>query len=111
MVTLRSSSMSSNTTIFSRPTTVIRRIVCGWLLDEHVLARRESPLREVVMRRDRRRDHDRVDVRGEHLVERGGDPSRRMARPRLRKPLLVEVAEPGERAELGEVPGQVRSPV
>ena len=53
----------------------LRRLHRGRLLDEDVLAGLERVLRELVVRRHRRRDHDCVELRVvEHLVE-GARPS------------------------------------
>src|SRR5438874_2336104 len=161
--------MSSKTTIFSRPTTVILRILCGssqescmwailplgkrrkqkttsstpgWidalpchehpvvrrgegyqlvhprrphrrrLLDEYVLAGFERLLRELVVRRHRRRDHDGVELRiGEHLPVLGGGPGSRVARADLREPFDVDVAQPGQLRKFVEVAHEVRAPV
>src|SRR5579884_320579 len=84
----------------------------GRLLDQHVLARLERLLRERVVRRHRRRDHDRVDaVVGEHLGEVVGRARLRVARGEALAQLRVEVAEPGQLGELVEVADEVRAPV
>ena len=82
------------------------------LLDEDVLACEQRPLRELVVRDDGRRDHDRVQLRvGEHLVEARRRPGLRMAGRGLREQVGRQVAEPAEVGELGEVAGEVRAPV
>src|SRR5205814_4337875 len=83
-----------------------------WLLDQDVLARFEGALGEVRVRHHRRSDDHRLErVVREHLVELCGQASIRIARREARALLFREVAEPGELAELVEVPREVRAPV
>ena len=82
------------------------------LLDEDVLAGLERLLRERVVRRHGRRDHDRVELGvGQQLGEVARGPRARIARREGRALLLVEVADPGEVGEDVEVAGEVRAPV
>ena len=84
----------------------------GRLLDHDVLAREQRALREVVVRGNRRRDHDRVEpVVGEHLVEVGCRARLRVAGGHRRAEVAVEVAEPPEVGQLVEVARKVRAPV
>ncbi len=82
------------------------------LLDEDVLARLERRLRERIVRGNRGRDHDRVDVvGGEKLLERAGNPGVGVALAELRLSLLARVAEPAQVGEIVEVAGEVAPPV
>ena len=82
------------------------------LLDEHVLAGEKRALGQLVVRRHRRRDDDRVDaVVGEHLVEVARDPRLRMTLGEARAELVVGVAQPGQLGELVEVADEVPPPV
>ncbi len=82
------------------------------LLDEDVLAGGERLLCELVMRDDRGREHDRVQLRvGQELLEVGRRLRVGMAGRGFREQVWREVAEPAQVSELAEVPGQVRSPV
>ena len=84
----------------------------GRLLDEHVLAGLERPLREVVVRRHRSRDHDRVQrCVLEHLVEGRRPAGVRVAALELRILALGRIAEPGEVGEVGEVARQILPPL
>src|SRR5437016_1106509 len=150
--------MSSKTAILSRPTTVIRRILCGssqerwrWAIfpeaqrreqkvarhedtpallgqlaellhlraahggrffDEHVLARLEGAPSEVVVRRHRRRDHDRIDgIVLEHLVEARGHPRAGVALRKVGAAFAVEIAEPRKVREIVEVANEVLAPL
>ena len=90
----------------------LRRLHRGRLLDEHVLPGLERLLRELVVGRDGRRDHDGVQ-RGvaEHLVEALGPARLRIAGVELLLLPVRGIAEPGELGEVGEVPRQVLSPL
>jgi hypothetical protein len=84
------------------------------LLDEAVLAGLQNAHGEIRMRRDRRRQRDRVELRiGEQLVEVGNHPRCREHRGHAVTPLLRRIAAVGELAarHRSEVPGQVRAPV
>jgi hypothetical protein len=82
------------------------------LLDEHVLARLERLLRERIVSRNRRRDHDGFELGvGEQLPEVRRHTGAGVARGELVAQALVEVTEPGEVREGFEVAGQVRAPV
>jgi hypothetical protein len=84
----------------------------GRLLHEDVLAGLERPLRELVVRRHRRRDDHGVElVVGQQLVEVGREPGARIARPELRLQLGRDVAQPHQLREVVEVAGEVRAPV
>ena len=84
----------------------------GRLLDEHVLARLERLLCELVMRRDGRRDHDGVElVVSEHLGEVAGHASARVALRKVGLRLGTRVAEPAQVGEVVEVAGEVPPPV
>ena len=68
-----------------------------WLLDEDVLARLECAARELVVRRHRRRDHDRLDgVVREQVVETRGHVRCGVALREAHPQLFVQVADPGE---------------
>src|SRR5947199_72368 len=96
--------MSSNTTIFSRPTTVILRILCG--------SSQERCMCAVFPPGNRRRRHDALHRRGgKQVVERGRDLGVRVPRREAGTKLVVEIAQPRERTELGEVAGEIRAPV
>ena len=83
----------------------------GRLLDEDVLPGFERLLREAVVRRDRRRDHDRLDVVvGDEVVERARHPRARIALRVLRAPRLVGVADPREVGELTDDADDVLPP-
>ena len=82
------------------------------LLDEDVLARLERLLRELVVRRHRSRDDDRVERRVlEHLLEGVGPARLRIAAPELVRLPLGRIAEPGEVGEVGEVAREVLPPL
>jgi len=77
------------------------------LLDEHVLAGLERLLGKRVVRWHRCRNHNALHVRvGEHRLVGVGDLGAGVARCERRAQLLVEVAEPRQRAELREVARQ-----
>jgi hypothetical protein len=82
------------------------------LLDEDVLARLQCLLRQRVMRRDRGREDDTVEV---GVRENFGEVGRRArVRVAVGEPpaqVVIEIAEPGELAKLVEVPREVRPPV
>ncbi len=64
------------------------------------------------MRRDRRRDDDRLDgVVSEHVVEAPSHARVRMPLREFGAPLLVDVAEPRELREVVEVTDEVLSPL
>jgi hypothetical protein len=82
------------------------------LLDEDVLARFEGAARQLVVRRHRGRDHDRLDgVVGEQVVEAGRHPGPGVALRKSGPQLFVQVADPGELGQLVEVAGEVPSPL
>ena len=82
------------------------------LLDEDVLAGAQGLSGEVVVRDDRGRDDDRVQLRvGQELVEVARRPRLWMAPRGLLEQVRGEVAEPAQVGELLEVPGEVRAPV
>ncbi len=82
------------------------------LLDEHVLAGLEGCLRELVVRRDGRRNHDRVELGvAEHLLERLRPPRLRIPRLELVVLPVRRVAEPRQVGEVGEVPREVLPPL
>src|SRR5690242_36924 len=85
------------------------------LLDEDVQTGRESLSRERIVGRDRRRDHDRIDLAGgDHLVEVAGDPSVGEAARELVPQRVARVAEPAEVGDVvvyaREVPAPVAEP-
>ena len=82
------------------------------LLDEDVLVRRQRAAREIEMRRDRRRDHDRVELGvGDQLVDIAGQPRVGIAAGEGLAHGGIRVAEPDEVGELVEVAREVRPPV
>ena len=81
------------------------------LLDEDVLAGLERLLGERVVRRDGRRDHDRLELRvGEQLLEVGGRARAREAPRELGAPRLGGVAEPAQVGEVVDVADEVLAP-
>ena len=81
------------------------------LLDEDVLARLERLLRELVMRRHRGRDHDRLDgVVGQGFREGRGHASLRVARREPGAAAVVGVADPGEVGQLADDARDVPAP-
>ena len=65
-----------------------------------------------MVRRHWGRDDDRIDrVVREHILEVGGHPRGRVSLRKVGAPLVVDVAEPGEVAELVEVAGEVPAPL
>jgi hypothetical protein len=84
----------------------------GRLLDEHVLAREQRVLREGVVRRDRRRDHDRVDLRIlDELAEVGVHARVRIAASKRLAMLGRVIAQCDEVGDVGEVTDEVLAPV
>src|SRR5438552_1845424 len=114
-VILRSRSMSSKTAMRSFPATVMRRILCGASHDRCMCAifpEGERTARELVVRRHGRGDHDSLDrVVCEHLVDARRHPRGRVALRELCMLAVVDVAEPGQVSEAGEVAGEVLAPL
>ena len=84
------------------------------LLDEDVLAGPEGLSGELGVRRDRRRDHDRVErLVLEQILEALGQRGAREARRVASALLLAQVGEPGElrAGKVVEVSREVRPPV
>ena len=81
------------------------------LLHEDVLARLERSLRERVVRRHRRGDHDRVDGRiRKRLVELGRHAGSRVPLPEGGLPVPVGVDDPAEVGDLADDPHHVLAP-
>ena len=90
----------------------LRGARCRRLLDQDVLTGIERTLRELVVRRHRGRDHDRVDgVVREHLFDVACDVRIRITRLCLFAALRARVDEPCELCELVEVAREIRAPV
>ena len=84
----------------------------GRLLDEHVLAGVECALGQLVVRRDRGGDDDRVQVVvREELVELGRDASVRVPGGEGGSPFVARGRRARRAPELLEVPREVRPPV
>ena len=84
----------------------------GRLLHEDVLARLERSLRELVVRRNRGRDDDRVERRVlEHLLEGLGPARLRVATLELVRLALRRIREPREVCEVGKVAREVLPPL
>jgi hypothetical protein len=80
------------------------------LLDERVLAGFQRAPGKLVVRRNRGRDHDAVDrLVGEQLVVVRVDARAWVARGVAPAQVIAEVAQRAERAELVEVPREVRA--